>query len=184
LNVAFNVARHPAFISAVKITSTTGFDYTPPMYHAIHTKHIKSNVKQVKAEIKKAMKQSISLYTATICFNGWDNVIHWPLMNVTLVCPAGDIFINLVDTTNHKKTKEYIAEELNSYIEVVDPNNVTQICSNNANAMLGVLDELIVLYSHLYKQGCCARILDLLLQDWGKEEMFKTFKGQASVYLH
>jgi hypothetical protein len=50
--------------------------------------------------------------------------------------------------------------------------------------MLGVLDELIVLYSHLYKQGCCTHILDLLLQDWGKEEMFKTFKGQVSVYLY
>jgi hypothetical protein len=26
-NVAFNVARHPAFVAAVKATSTAGFDY-------------------------------------------------------------------------------------------------------------------------------------------------------------
>jgi hypothetical protein len=47
--------------------------------------------------------------------DGWDNVIHRPLMNVMLVCPTGDIFIGSVDTTGHKKTKEYIAGELRTY---------------------------------------------------------------------
>jgi hypothetical protein len=84
-NLAFNVARHPAFVAVVKATSTAGFDYTPPSYHAMRTKHIKPKVKQVKAEIEKAMKQSIALYGATICSNGWDNIIHRPLMKVMLV---------------------------------------------------------------------------------------------------
>jgi hypothetical protein len=48
-NVAFNVARHPVFVAAVKATSTAGFDYTPPSYHAMRTKHIEPKVKQVKA---------------------------------------------------------------------------------------------------------------------------------------
>jgi hypothetical protein len=61
LNVAFNVARHPALIAAVKAISMVGFDYTPSKYHAMQTKHIKPKVKQVKAKIKKTMKQSISL---------------------------------------------------------------------------------------------------------------------------
>jgi hypothetical protein len=38
----------------VKPTSTAGFDYIPPPYHAMRIKHIKPKVKQVKAEIKKA----------------------------------------------------------------------------------------------------------------------------------
>jgi hypothetical protein len=33
-----------------------GFDYTPPSYHAMRTKHIEPKVKQVKAEIEKATK--------------------------------------------------------------------------------------------------------------------------------
>jgi hypothetical protein len=44
-NVALNVARHPAFVAAVKATSTVGFDYIPPMYHAMQTKHIEPKVK-------------------------------------------------------------------------------------------------------------------------------------------
>jgi hypothetical protein len=172
-NVAFNVARHPAFIAAVKATSAAGFDYSPPTYHAMRTRHIEPKLKKVKAEIEKATKQSITLYGATICSDGWDNVIHRPLMNVMLVCPAGDIFIGSVDTTGHKKTKEYIAGELKTYIEAIGLNNVIQICTDNASAMLGALDELVATYPHLYKQGCAAYILNLLLEDWGKEEMFK-----------
>jgi hypothetical protein len=34
-NVSFNVARHPTFVAAVKATSTTSFDYTPPTYRAM-----------------------------------------------------------------------------------------------------------------------------------------------------
>jgi hypothetical protein len=112
LNVAFNVTRHPTFVATMKATSIAGFDYTPPMYHAMQTKHIEPKVKQIKAEMKKATKQSTVLYGATICSNSWDNVIHWLLMNVMLVCPTGDVFIDSVDTTGHKKTKEYIVGAL------------------------------------------------------------------------
>jgi hypothetical protein len=104
-NVAFNVARHPAFVATVKATSTVGFDYTPPSYHAMQTKHIEPKVKQVKAEIEKATKQSIALYGATICSDGWDNVIHRPLMNIMVVCPVGDVFIGSVDMTTTRRQR-------------------------------------------------------------------------------
>ena len=38
-------------------------------------KHIELKVKQVKAKIEKTTKQSIALYGATICSDGWNNVI-------------------------------------------------------------------------------------------------------------
>jgi hypothetical protein len=107
-------------------------------------------------------------------------------MNVMLVCPTRDVFIGSVDTTGHKKTKEYIAGELRTYIEAIGPSNVTQICSDNASAMLGVLDDLVGTYLHLYKQGCCAHILDLLLKDWEKEELFKALiirAKQVCIYI-
>jgi hypothetical protein len=164
-NVAFNVARHPIFVATVKATSTAGFNYTPPLCHAMQTKHIEPKVKQVKVEIEKATKQSIAVYGVTICLNAWDNVIHRPLMNVMLVCPVGNVFIGSVDTPSHKKTKEYIARELRTHIEAIGLNNVTQIYLDNTSAMLGALDDLVAPCPHLYKQGCCVHILDLLLED-------------------
>ena len=38
--MAFNVARHPAFVAAVKATLMAGFDYIPPLYPAMQTKDI------------------------------------------------------------------------------------------------------------------------------------------------
>jgi hypothetical protein len=43
-NVAFNVARNAAFIAMVRATSTVSFEYIPPMYHAMQTKHIEGEV--------------------------------------------------------------------------------------------------------------------------------------------
>jgi hypothetical protein len=117
----------------------------------MRTKHIKPKVKQVKEKIEKARKQFIAVHGATICFDGWDNVIHCSLMNVILVCPARDIFIGSIDKIGCKKAKGYIAKELKSYLKTVGSNNVIQICLDNASAMLGVLDELIALYLHMYK---------------------------------
>ena len=50
-------------------------------------------------------------------FKWRDNVIHHLLMNIMLSCPASDIFVDLVDTSENKKIKEYIAGELKRYIK-------------------------------------------------------------------
>ena len=92
-NVAFNVAKHPTFIKAVSTTAAAGFDYNPPSYNAMRTTHIKEKKKQIKAKIDERTKTSTELYGATICSDGWDNVNRRPLMNVMLVCPAGDVFL-------------------------------------------------------------------------------------------
>ena len=172
-NVPFNVVRHPAFIAAVEATSTVGFDYRPPKYNAMRTRHIEPMKNAVKQRIEEKTKQCITLYGATICSDGWDNVVRRPLMNVMLVCPVGDIFLGSIDTTGNKKDKTYIAAKLTEYIELVDPANVVQICSDNASAMLGAMDKVVEVYPHIYKQGCAAHIIDLLLEDWGKEATFK-----------
>ena len=86
-------------------------------------------------------------------------------MNVMLTCLVGDIFLGSIDITGNKKNKAYIAGKLKEYIEEVGPLNVVQLCSDNASAMLGALDMVIEEYPHIYKQGCAAHILDLLLED-------------------
>jgi hypothetical protein len=104
-------------------------------------------------------------------------------MNVMLVCPAGDVFIGSIDMTGHKKTKEYITEELRIYIEAIGPNNMIQICSENASTMLGqsyshvspfVQARLLCLHSRPSPRRLEKRIN---VQDPNNE-------GQAGVYLH
>jgi hypothetical protein len=150
-NVPFNVVRHPSFTATVRATLLARFVYEPPSYHAMRTTLIEPTKKHVEAEVKKATKQSIEVYGATICTDGWDNVTRQPLMNVMLSCHAGDIFLGSMDTTGNKKMKAYIATELKKFIEDVGPRFVTQICTNNATNMLGATDDIVTTYSHIFK---------------------------------
>ena len=50
--------------------------------------------------------------------------------------------------------------------------------------MLGALDSVVETYPHIYKQGCAAHALDLLLEDWAKIPQFKDLVAQVKrVYL-
>jgi hypothetical protein len=164
-NLAFNVVRHPSFVAAMRATLQARFDYDPPSYHAMRTTLIEPRRKHVEEEVKKATKQSIEIYGATICTDGWDNVIRQPLMNVMLSCPVGDIFLGSIDTTGNKKAKSYIATELKKFIDAVGLRFVTQICTDNATNMLGAMDDIVATYPHIFKQGCAAHALDLMLED-------------------
>ena len=65
-NVAFNVVRHPSFVTAVRATLQARFDYDPPSYHAMRIILVKPRRKHVEEEVKRATKQSIEIYGATI----------------------------------------------------------------------------------------------------------------------
>jgi hypothetical protein len=184
-NVAFNVARNPLFVEAVRATLQGDFPYNPPSYHSIRTTHLEARKKKIEVSVAKETKYSIETYGATICTDGWDNVVHRPLMNIMLSCPAGDVFLGSIDTTGNSKTKEYIAGELKRYIENVGPRLVTQVCTDNAKNILGAMDDVVTSYPHIFKQGCAAHALDLFMEDWAKVPQFKDLiKRSRSVCLY
>ena len=178
-NVPFNVGRHPTFVEAMKATALAGFNYKPPLYNALQTTLIESKKMEVKAEVKKAISFSIETYGVFLCSDGWDNVVHCPLIIIMLSCLVGDIFLDLVDTLGNKKTKKYIARELKKFIEQIGLMKVSQICTDNVANILRVVDKVIETYPHIYKQGCAAHALDLLLEDWAKIPQFKDVIAKA-----
>ena len=152
-----------------------GFNYKPPSYNALRITLIESKKMEVEVEVevKKATSFSIKTYGVSLCSNGWDNVVHRPLMNIMLSCPVDNIFLGLEDTSGNKETKEYIAGELKKFIKEIRFMKVSQICTDNAANMLEAMDKVIEMYPHIYKQGCAAHALDLLLEDWTKTPQFK-----------
>ena len=56
---------------------------------------------------------------------------------------------------------------------------MSQICTDNATNMLEAVDKVIETYPHIYKQGCVAHALDLLLDDWTKISQFKDLIAKA-----
>jgi hypothetical protein len=108
-------------------------------------------------------------------------------MNIMLSYPAGDIFLGSIDMTGNKKTKAYLATELKKFIDNVGPRLVAQICTDNATNMLGAMDNIVKTYPHIFKQGCAAHALDLMLEDWAKIDQFKDLINKAKrvcLYIH
>jgi hypothetical protein len=168
-NIPFNVARHPAFVDAVKSTSESRVQYKPPAYHALRTKLMTSTKDEVAALISEKTRGPIHKYGVTICSDGWDNVTHRPLMNVMLACTSGEIFLGSVDMTGERKDAIYVASRVKDYIEAVGGQNVVQVCTDNVATMRLAGTLLIRDFPHIYWQGCAAHVLDLLLEDWGEQ---------------
>jgi hypothetical protein len=45
--------------------------------------------------------------------------------------------------------------------------------------MLGAMDDIVMTYPHIFKQGCAAHALDLILEDWAKIDQFKDLIHKA-----
>jgi hypothetical protein len=61
----------------------------------------------------------------------------------------------------------YIADVIKRYLIEVGPENVVQVCTDNASVMRKAVSIVQQQWPHLYFQGCMVHALNLLLQDWG-----------------
>jgi hypothetical protein len=65
------------------------------------------------------------------------------------------------------KDAVYIADVIKRYLIKIGPENVVQVCTDNASVMRKAVSIVWQQWPHLYFQGCMAHALNLLLQDWG-----------------
>ncbi len=175
----FNVAWNPAFLEAMRATSLAKFEYYPPSYHQLRTQFIEPKRLQIQNEIEAKTSFAVKNYGVTLCNNNWNDVTHRTLLNVMMSCPTSDVFLGSIDTTGENKTILYIADKMKTFIEKVGSQYVTQICTNNASNMLGAMDDIVPTYPHIFKQGCMAHALDLLLEDWAQVKEFKDLIERA-----
>ena len=59
--------------------------------------------------------------------------------------------------------------------------NVVQVCTDNALVMASAGRDVMQSNPHMYVQGCAAHCLDLLLEDWAKEDWVKKFKSTSTM---
>jgi hypothetical protein len=156
-----------------RTTEFRGGIYVPPSYHDLQWKFLVQAKEELQAHLQVKMVESVRKFGATLAVDGWSSVTNHPLFNAMLVSPAIEQFLGAVDTTGYPKTAEYQASIMEEYIEEVGPENVVQICTNNASSMKAAADIIIDKYSHTYFQGCAVYAMNLLLEDWGKATWMK-----------
>jgi hypothetical protein len=149
------------------MTSEMRTSYLPPSYHNICKRLLNETKHKIKAQIAERTKMFIRTYGATLAEDGWSSVNNHPLLNMMCVSPAGEEFLGAIDTSGHMKDAIYIADVIKRYLIEVGPENVVQVCTDNASVMRKAVSIVQQQWPHLYFQGCMAHALNLLLQDWG-----------------
>jgi hypothetical protein len=66
------------------------------------------------------------------------------------VFPAGKEFLGTIDTSGHMKDAIYIANVIKRYLIEVGPENVVQVCTDNANVMHKAVSIVQQQWPHLY----------------------------------
>ena len=182
-NVPFAVARSAAFKDAVMRTATFKKPYVPPSYHDIRTRLLVQAKADLQAQLNNRMAESVRKFGGTLALDGWTSVTSRPLCNAMLVSPAGELFLGAVDTTGNEKNAEYMASIMEKFLVEVGPQNIVQVCTDNASSMLKAAQLITDKFPHIYIQGCAAHAMDLLLEDWGKIPWIKRVVEKAKYLV-
>jgi hypothetical protein len=63
----------------------------------------------------------------TICFDGWDNIVKCPLLNMTFTCTSGNVFLCAINIVKEHKDAHYKCNTLVGYIETIRVDIIVQI---------------------------------------------------------
>jgi hypothetical protein len=98
-------------ISAVQATKSS---YVPPHRQKLSAKDglLQAEVKSLKRKQEHLIEQDKEKYGLTIVSDGFTDAVRRPLLNVVLVSPKGEYFMEAIDTSGDKKTMPYIAEKV------------------------------------------------------------------------
>lgn len=166
--LAFNVARNAYTRAAFKAVHEAGPGYTLPTSEALRTSLLDSAFSHIQTMLQPARNDRNS-FGCTITGDGWTNIQNRSLFNFLVVTPSGPVFEALVDTSGHEKTARYIADQFIKIIERIGAENVVQIVTDSAASCKAAGGLITEQYPHITWTACASHVLDLLLEDIGKQ---------------
>lgn len=117
--------------------------------------------KRLKRTQTAAANLNKDLYGQSLVSDGWTDANRRPLINVLLVSPAGELFMEAIDTSGNTKNMQYIAQQVSEYVDKhVDLVVMDGACS-------GAIDLLKEEFPWLSGVVCTTHSLDLLMEDLG-----------------
>lgn len=91
------------------------------------------------------------------------------LINVILQSPKGEMFLNAVDCEGQMKDSQFNANILIEEIELVGPENVVQVITDNATVHRAISLSIEGKYKHIFWTPCVVHSLNLMLSKMEKK---------------
>ncbi len=106
--LSFRLINDPHFKATVEATTNFGENYKLPSLVSLCTTLLNKEKVSMAAELKSFMASARSS-KATITSDGWSNTRNRPLLNLLMVTPKGEKFLESVDTSGDTKDADFIA---------------------------------------------------------------------------
>ncbi|XP_011625617.1 uncharacterized protein LOC18440293 [Amborella trichopoda] len=105
--------------------------------------------------------------------DGWKDKSHRHLVNFLIGCPRGIVYHSSIDLSRKRHTGRLICAHLDKIVDVVGPENVIQVVTDNAAnyRIAGLL--LIERRPNLYWTACAAYCINLMLKEIRKLKRVK-----------
>jgi hypothetical protein len=165
--LSFHLINDPHFKAVVEATADFGENYKLPSLISLRTTMLDKEKVLVVAELKSFMASARSS-KATITSDGWSDTWNRPLLNLLMVTPKDEKFLENVDTSGDTKDANFIAQVVGKAIEDVGAKIVVQVCMDSAAVCKAAGCKLEARFPHITFTPCTPHCLDVLLDDMGK----------------
>ncbi len=180
--LSFRLINDLHFKAAVEATADFAENYKLPSLVSLRTTLLDKEKVLVAAKLKSFMALARSS-KATITSNGWSDIRNRPLLNLLMVTPKGEKFLESVDTSGDTKDVDFIAQVVGKAIEDVGAEIVVQVCMDNATICKAAGRKLEARFPRITFTPCTPHCLDLLLEDMGKLGWFSSVIAEARTAL-
>jgi hypothetical protein len=116
--LSFRLINDRHFKAAIETIADFGENYKLPSLVSLRTTLLDKGKVSVAAELKSFMVSARS-NKATITNDGWSDTRNRPLLNLLMVTPKGEKFLESVDTSGDTKDADFIAQVVGKVIEDV-----------------------------------------------------------------
>ncbi|KAH6555265.1 hypothetical protein KP509_1Z269200 [Ceratopteris richardii] len=166
------------FIQMLNAVGRVGQSYKPPSYQQLRAKELNAEVRCIENDLLE-IREKWKLFGCSIVCDGWSDTRNRPIINIMVSCIFGTMFLKSVDTSCEVKSGEYIFEILKDAIMNVGPENVVQICMDNASNCVRAGYLVEQQWPHIFYTRCTCHCLDLLFEDIGRLEWVKPILDNA-----
>jgi len=187
-SIPFNASNSIFYQPMIDVVCAYGSGYKGPNFNRL----CGSLLAKCVAETRNFVDGFCSTWRETGCTimaDGWTDRKRRTLINFLVYCPKGTVFLKSVDATKSSKTADFLFRLFKDVVNFVGPEHVVHFVTDNASNMVAAGRRLEDEFPSIYWSPCAAHCLNLILSDFGKEDIVKTTVAHASgitkyIYNH
>ena len=179
-SIPFNATNSVFYQPMFDVMCAFGSGYKAPLCKQMRGPYIAKCVEETRKFVDgfhKIWRET----SCTIMADGWSDRKRRTLINFLVYCPKGTIFLKSVDATDSSKTREYLFRLFIDVVNHVGRENVVHFVTDNASNMVAAGRMLQDEFPSIYWSPCAAHCVNLILSDFGKEDLVKSTIAHASI---